>query len=71
MKVSFKEWQECKDKKLELGQRIAFNSRKDLEAKALLLSANGYGVALIGYTDIAASILTITAVPGGGEGEDH
>ena len=52
---------------LELGQKIQFKSRRALMAMALYLSAEGYGVAILGYHDIYSHVLTITALPEEGE----
>lgn len=48
---------------LHVGDRIKCKNWKDLKATALNLSAEGYGVTCIGFSDISDDILTITAVP--------
>ena len=45
------------------GDKIQCLSSRDLRLRALTLSSNGYGVALIGFRDIDEHILTITALP--------
>ena len=50
-------------KEYSLGERIHFRTWKDLLTKALSLSSIGYGVAVIGFGDMSANILTITALP--------
>ena len=54
---------------LQLGDKIQCKDNRDMRRWALNLSAEGYGVALLGYHDIYENILTITALPEG-EGED-
>ena len=54
---------------LQLGDKIQCKDNRDMRRWALNLSADGYGVALLGYHDIYENILTITALPEG-EGED-
>ena len=53
-----------------IGDKIKFNSHKALLAKALYLSAEGYGIGILGYHDMFEHILTIIAVPGG-EGDSE
>ena len=48
-----------------LGDKFHFASYKELRSWALHFSADGYGVAIIGYHDIHDNILTITALPEG------
>ena len=48
-----------------LGDKFHFADHKELRSWALNLSADGYGVAIIGYHDIHDNILTITALPEG------
>ena len=45
------------------GEKIKFNTHNALMTKALYLSAEGYGVAIIGYHDMFEHILTITDLP--------
>ena len=52
---------------LGVGDRIHCKNWKDLRNTALNLSAEGYGVAVIGFADMADDILTITAIPEGSE----
>lgn len=47
----------------KLGDKILCLSSRDLRMRALNLSSNGYGVAVIGFKDIDEHILTITALP--------
>ena len=47
----------------KLGHKILCLSSRDLRLRALNLSSNGYGVAVIGFKDIDEHILTITALP--------
>ena len=54
---------------LQLGDKIQCKDNRDMRRWALNLSAEGYGIALLGYHDIYENILTITALPEG-EGED-
>lgn len=48
---------------LKFGDRIRCKNWKDLLTTALSLSAEGYGVSVIGFADMSDDILTITAVP--------
>jgi len=45
------------------GEKIKFSTHQTLMTKALYLSAEGYGVAIIGYHDMFEHILTITDLP--------
>jgi len=56
---------------LALGDKIHCKDNRDLRRWALHLSAEGYGVAIIGYHDIYEHILTITALPEEDPGEDQ
>ena len=49
------------------GQRIAFHSYGDLKRAALVLSSKGYGVAVLGFSDLSEHILTVTALPEKGD----
>ena len=49
--------------KYKHGDKIRCLSSRDLRQRALNLSSNGYGVAVIGFRDIDEHILTITALP--------
>lgn len=51
------------NKKYAVGDRLKFKSWTGLKTKALNLSAQGYGVAVIGFGDMSENILTITALP--------
>lgn len=48
---------------LKVGDRIYCNSWNDLKKYAWHLSAEGYGVAVIGFGDMSDNVLTITALP--------
>ena len=48
---------------LQLGDKIKAKDNRDMRRWALNLSAEGYGIALLGYHDIYENILTITALP--------
>ena len=50
---------------LQLGDRIHCKNWKDLKRTAFNLSAEGYGVTVIGFGDMADDVLTITALPEG------
>lgn len=50
---------------LEIGDRIKCKNWRDLKTTALNLSAEGYGVTVIGFQDMADDVLTITALPEG------
>ena len=50
-------------KQLETGDRIQCNGWKKLKNKALQLASLGYGVAVLGFSDMADNVLTITALP--------
>ena len=51
---------------LQIGGRIKYRSWNELRVAALKLSADGYGVAVIGFADMSDNVLTITALPEGG-----
>lgn len=53
------------DKQFHVGDRIKCRDWKDLKQSALEMSADGYGVAVIGFSDMSDDILTITALPNG------
>ncbi|MBR4490052.1 hypothetical protein IKP13_05390 [bacterium] len=55
-----------KEKKsfLKVGDRIHCRSWKDLKSSAFQMSAEGYGVSIIGFGDMSENVLTVTAVPG-------
>ena len=74
MSEHWSQWESCSREEgvsimadLELGQKIQFKSHRALMAMALNLSAEGYGVAILGYHDIYSHVLTITALPEEGE----
>lgn len=50
---------------LQIGDRIHCKNWRDLKATALQLSSEGYGVEVIGFSDMSEDILTITALPEG------
>ena len=52
---------------LAVGDRIQCKDYRDLRRWALRLSADGYGIGILGYHDIYDNILTITALPEGSE----
>ena len=52
-------------KDLEIGDKIKCKSWQDMKITALNLSAEGYGIAVIGFSDLQENILTITALPEG------
>lgn len=54
-------------KDLEVGDRIKCKNWQDMKITALNLSAEGYGIAVIGFSDLQENILTITALPEGSE----
>ena len=47
----------------EKGEKIHCKSWCDLRTTALILSSKGYGVAVIGFSDMSDDILTVTEVP--------
>ena len=53
-------------KDLQIGDRIHCKNWNDLRVTALKMSAEGYGIAVVGFADMADDILTITALPEGG-----
>lgn len=56
-------------KALQLGDKIHCKNWKDLKRTALSLSSQGYGVTVIGFADMSADTLTITALPEEGDTE--
>lgn len=52
---------------LKVGDRIHCKDWRDLKRTALNLSAEGYGVTVVGFADMADDVLTITALPEGRE----
>ena len=56
---------DLKQRDLQIGDRIHCRNWKDLRTIALKLSAEGYGVAVIGFADMSDDILTITDLPEG------
>ena len=57
------------DYKFNIGDKLFFNSWKALLDMAFKLSAEGYGVSVIGFADMAENVLTITALPERGSDE--
>lgn len=55
----------------KVGDKVRFLSWKSLLRKAFQLSSFGYGVAVIGFSDMSENVLTITALPGGEGVEDR
>jgi len=47
----------------EVGDRIHFDTWRELLNRAFALSSVGYGVAVLGFSDMADNVLTITALP--------
>lgn len=56
---------------LKLGDKIYCKDNRDLRRWALNLSAEGYGVAVLGYHDIYEHILTVTELPIGEEEKEE
>ena len=52
-----------KNRQLNIGDRIHCKNWKELRQVALSLSAEGYGVSVLGFADMSDDILTITALP--------
>ena len=50
-------------KQYDLGERIQCKGWKKLKNKALKLASLGYGVTVLGFSDMADNVLTITALP--------
>ena len=48
---------------LHVGDRIQCKNKQDLQHTALMLSTDGYGIAVFGHRDIVDNVLTITEVP--------
>ena len=48
---------------LQLGDKIHCKNWRDLKRTAFSLSTEGYGVEVIGFSDMSENILTITALP--------
>lgn len=48
---------------LQLGDKICCKNWRDLKKTAFQLSSEGYGVEVIGFSDMSEDILTITALP--------
>lgn len=46
-----------------LGDKITCKSNREMRNVALLLSSDGYGVAILGYSNLVENTLTITAMP--------
>lgn len=55
---------EKEKKKLQNGDRIHCHSWKELKELAFHMSAEGYGVSVLGFGDMSENVLTVTAVPG-------
>lgn len=51
------------------GEKIHCKSWQDLHTTALCLSSKGYGVAVIGFSDISDDILTVVEVQESEEGD--
>lgn len=52
-----------KDYTYQVGDRIQCKGWKKLKNKALQFASLGYGVAVLGFSDMADNVLTITALP--------
>ena len=50
-------------RELKIGDRITFKSWNELRVTALKMSADGYGIAVIGFADMSDNVLTVTALP--------
>ena len=50
--------------KLSIGSRLESVTFMEMKRKAFQLSSQGYGVSIIGFSDIENHVLTITALPG-------
>ena len=50
-------------KQFDIGDRIRCKNWKDTKNTALKLASLGYGVAVLGFSDMANNVLTITALP--------
>lgn len=55
--------QKKKDRFIRIGDRIKCKNNRDLRNTALLLSTDGYGVAVFGHADLFDNVLTVTALP--------
>lgn len=53
--------QELINTEWNVGDKIQCKDWKDLRTKALILSTYGYGVSVVGFSDMSDDILTITA----------
>jgi len=49
--------------KLMIGDKVRCKSWRELKQIAFHLSAEGYGVQVIGYRDMTENVLTISALP--------
>lgn len=67
MERTYKSMESNEREQLYEGQRLAFHSYGDLKRAALVLSSKGYGVAVLGFSDLSEHILTVTALPDKGE----
>lgn len=54
-------------KDLKIGDRIKCKNWQDMKITALNLSADGYGIGVIGFSDMQDFVLTIMALPDGSE----
>ena len=49
--------------KLSIGSRLESVTFTEMKRKAFRLNSQGYGVSIIGFSDIEDHVLTITALP--------
>lgn len=50
-------------RELAVGDRIKCKNWQDMKITALNLSADGYGIAVIGFSDMQEFVLTIMVLP--------
>lgn len=47
----------------DLNEKVKCDTFQELKTTALILASRGYGVAVIGFSDMSDNILTVTALP--------